>query len=354
MSAIHDGPAIDYKELSLDQANDAEFTRLRHSTTSTMKFKLLKSFDNQLIWCDVSMGHNRPYLTAKFRRKVFSNLHGLGHPSHRATKPLINTRFVWHGMNIDIARWCRTCKGCQTAKVSRHNTPVFGKFTEPTERFDHVHVDIVGPLPYADGFRYLLTCVDRFTRWPKAIPMVDIRAETVADAFFSDRIARYGTPATITTDRGAQFESKLWDSLCNQFGIIRNRTTSYHPQSNGMVKRFHRQLKATIMAHESPNPWTITLPAVLFGVRSTVKERLGRSAAEMICGTTLRLPGEFTKQYTVDANTDLENYSDKLRVAMSRLRLCPTRDTQQHNIFHFRKKLHVLMYSCAESQLRRL
>ena len=38
---------------------------------------------------------------------------------------------------------------------------------------------------------------------------------------------------------------------------------------------------------------------------SAVKERLGRSAAEMIYGTTLRLPGEFTKQYTVDANTDL-------------------------------------------------
>ena len=120
-----------------------------------MKFKLLKSFDNQLIWCDVSTGHNRPYLTAKFRRKVFSNSHSLGHPSHRATKPLINTRFVWHGMNIDIGRWCRTCKGCQTAKVSRHNTPVFGKFTKPTERFDHVHIDIVGPLPYSESYHEL-------------------------------------------------------------------------------------------------------------------------------------------------------------------------------------------------------
>ena len=145
VSAINDGPVINYKELSLDQAKDAEFTRLRHSTTSTMNFKLLKSFDNQLIWCDVSTGHNRPYLTAKFRRKVFSSLQG--HPSHRATKPLINTRFVWHGMNIDIARWCRTCKGCQTAKVSRHNTPVYGKFTKPTERFDHVHIDIVDLYP---------------------------------------------------------------------------------------------------------------------------------------------------------------------------------------------------------------
>ena len=322
-----------YKDLCTDQALDTEFTRLRHSKSSTMNFKLLKSFDNNLIWCDVSTGHIRPYVTEKFRKQVFSNSHSLGHPSHRATKPLINTRFVWHGMSIDIAKWCRSCKGCQTAKISRHNKPVFGKFDEPTETFDHIHIDIAGPLPYADGFRYLLICVDCFTRWPEAIPLVDIRAETVANAFFSGWIARFGTPATITTDRGALFESKLWDGLCNQFGIVRNRTTSYHPQSNGMVERFHCQLKAAIMAHESPNPWTITLPAVLLGARPAVKELLGRSAAEIVYGSTLRLPEVFSHEYSFDAHTDLDNYSDKLRVAMSRLRLCPPRDSTQNNIF---------------------
>ena len=109
VSFIDNTSTINYKDLSTDQASDTEFTRLRHSKSSTTTFKLLKSFDNNLIWCDVSTGHIRPYVTKKFREQVFSNLHGLGHPSHRATKLLINTRFVWHGMNIDIAKWCRSC-----------------------------------------------------------------------------------------------------------------------------------------------------------------------------------------------------------------------------------------------------
>ena len=105
-------------------------------------------------------------------------------------------------------------------------------------------------------------------------------------------------------------------NLCNKFGIVRNCTTSYHTQSNGMVERFYCQLKASIMAHESPNLWTTMLPVVLLGIRSPVKETLGRSAAKMIYGTTLRLRGDFTQNDIVDAHTDLDNYSDRLWVAM--------------------------------------
>ena len=91
------------------------------------------------------------------------------------------------------------------------------------------------------------------------------------------------------------------------------------------------------MAHETPNPWTTTLPAVLLCIRSAVKETLGRSVAEMTYGMTLRLPGDFTENYTVDANTDLKNYSDKLCVAMSCLRLSPPRDTNQKDSFQYKE-----------------
>ena len=94
VSAIEYDAAINYKNLSADQALDTECIRLRHSTSSNMKFRLLKTFDNVLVWCDISTGRSRPYVTKNFRRKVFNSLHGLGHPSHRATRPLMNYRFV--------------------------------------------------------------------------------------------------------------------------------------------------------------------------------------------------------------------------------------------------------------------
>ena len=112
-----------------------------------------------------------------------------------------------------------------------------------------------------------------------------------------------------------------------------------------MVERFEGQLKAAIMAHESPNPWTITLPAVLLGACSAVKELLGRLAAEVVYGT----PGKFSHKYNVDAHTDLDNYSDKLRVAMSRLRLCPPHDSTQNNIFQYKE-----IDTCSHVFLRRI
>lgn len=113
----------------------------------------------------------------------------------------------------------------------------------------------------------------------------------MATALVNNWIARFGVPDIITTDQGRQFESDLLRSLTTVSGIQHIRTSPYHPQSNGMLERFHRTLKAALTAHETPQ-WSQRLPIVLLALRNTVKQDIGVTPAELVFGTTLRLPGE--------------------------------------------------------------
>lgn len=172
-------------------------------------------------------------------------------------------------------------------------------------------------MPPSQGYRYCLTCIDRFSRWPEAIPIENQEAETVAKAFYSNWVARFGTPLRITTDQGRQFESHLFKHLNGLLGTTHLRTTAYHPASNGMIERFHRQLKAAIRCHET-SCWTDALPTVLLGIRSAWKEDLQTTAAEILYGERLRIPNEFL---TDDGKTyEAADYVKELRQMMKHIR----------------------------------
>lgn len=80
--------------------------------------------------------------------------------------------------------------------------------------------------------------VDRFTKWPEAVPIKDITAETVAAAFLETWIARYGAQGTVTTDQGRQLESHLFKKLAKLTGTIYSHTTAYHPTAHGLQGTF--------------------------------------------------------------------------------------------------------------------
>lgn len=130
----------------------------------------------------------------------------------------------------------------------------------------------------------MLTAVDRFTRWPIAVPQVNITAETVIDAFSYGWVQHFGVPSTITTDRGAQFSSKLFTQLAKVWGIQTLMTTPYHPKANGLVERFDRRLKEALLAlgSESPEDWFWRLPCVLLFIRTTLKPDVGASSSARV------------------------------------------------------------------------
>jgi hypothetical protein len=99
-------------------------------------------------------------------------------------------------------------------------------------------------------------------------------------------------PAVITSDRGTQFTWAVWEALCNRLHIQHITTTAFHPCSNGMVERCHRQLKDALRAWSAANDWPDHLPWVLLGLRAAPKEDSAVSLAEMVLGDPLVLPGQ--------------------------------------------------------------
>ena len=106
-------------------------------------------------------------------------------------------------------------------------------------------------------------------------------------------VARFGVPETITSDRGTQFTSTSWSSLCSKLSVRHNTTTGHHPQANGLVERVHRQLKDALRARGAGTDWTTHLPWALLGLRAAPKEISGFSSAEAVFGQPLVLPGEW-------------------------------------------------------------
>ncbi|XP_015585621.1 uncharacterized protein LOC107263200 [Cephus cinctus] len=152
-------------------------------------------------------------------------------------------------------------------------------------------MDIVGPLPMVKGYKYVLTMIDRYTRWPEAVSIAGMADKTVVNASYSTWVARFCAPATVTTDRASQFETDFFNAITNLVDAQRVRTTAYHPASNGMIERWHRSLKSAIMCHENDS-WIDILPTVLLGLRTSIKEDIKTATAELVYGTYLRLPGE--------------------------------------------------------------
>ena len=190
---------------------------------------ILQEFGDKLIRTDISIGavlqqhlDDKWRLLFYFSRKLspakqqtfcpwtntaFDALHNMSHSGIRATQRLVTTHFFWPGMNSHIRHWARSCIQFQKVKVHCHTITLLAIFNTPDVRFDHVHIELVGSLPTSKGFNYLFTCVDHFTRWPKAFPITDISTQTVAQAYgFLDSV--YLPPLLLTEDL-----SPLWTQL---------------------------------------------------------------------------------------------------------------------------------------------
>ncbi|XP_011162834.1 uncharacterized protein LOC105197925 [Solenopsis invicta] len=98
------------------------------------------------------------------------------------------------------------------------------------------------------------------------------------------------------------------------------------------------------MCHNNPN-WIETLPVVLLGLQTSFKENIKASAAELVYGMSLHLPGEFF--LNEESTTDPQTFIKRFRESMREIRARPVARHDKRKVF-----VHKTLYSCTHIFVR--
>ena len=189
-------------------------------------------------------------------------------------------------------------------------------------------MDIVGPLRRTKrGNRYILTMMDFASRFPEAIPLRRIDAETVADALCTV-FTKFGVPEEILSDQGSQFMSSLMKRTMALLGVDQIRTSPYHPQTDGMLERFHGTLKRMMQKRgNASKEWDMYLPYLCFAYRDSVHTATGFTPFQLLFGRDVRGPLSLLKAHLTDTTEEtssprmfLEGLKERLHFAWEKVK----------------------------------
>ena len=189
--------------------------------------------------------------------------------------------------------------------------------SEPLQR---VAVDLLGPLepPTAKGNRYVVVFVDYMTKWAEAYPLPDQTAETVADYFVKEFVCRFGVPRQLHSDQGRQFESALFQRMCELLHVRKTRTTALYPQSDGQTERMNRTLLHVVakLAQNRSHDWDECLPYAMAAYRSSVHSVTGETPNRLMMGREVETPLTLLAPPPTTTNNDIpwvEALEDRFR-----------------------------------------
>ncbi len=210
--------------------------------------------------------------------------------SHTGVNKTISAlkRFFFPCMHKTVSDYVTKCVTC--ARTKHDNQPPAGlllPLPTPGGAWQHITIDAVGGLPPSgsQGYTYILTVVDSYTKSVRAFPMKDdFTAETVADLLISGVLAYTGPVLSIHSDRGPQFTSDVFHRMFQALGTDLSHTTAYHPQADGQTevrnKHLVQALRAAIADGAGDAEWTELLPFVVWTLNSTTHASLGISPFE--------------------------------------------------------------------------
>ena len=239
-------------------------------------------------------GRRRMVVPAQLRRQILLENHSAVFSGHFGPKKLmqrVSQYYYWPGMRGDVYQVCKSCVTCLSTQGHERRSKPPLKCIDVGKPFECVGMDIKEFDMSSKGNRYALVFQDYLTKWPEVYPLPDHKATTVADCL-ADLIWRHGVPLRIIHDRAPEFLSDVLQDTAAVFGLQQLPTSGGHPQTDGLVERLNRTLKAmlTKLVTKKGRDWDVKLGPVLMAYRTTPQTSTGESPFYLLYGRDAKVP----------------------------------------------------------------
>jgi ribonuclease HI len=206
-------------------------------------------------------------------REVHSGTCG-SHSGPRAlAAKVIRQGFCWPAIICAANRVTRSCEACQKFSPRSGNPSQFTKLIAHTWPLQCWGIDIVGPLPTAQGnLKFTFVAVEYFTKWIEARAVSRITSKTAQKFFWQNIICRFRVPSELIVDNGKQFDSQDFRDFCFSIGTKLAFVSVYHPQSNGVVERANGKIFTAIkkiLLDDKKGKWADLLPEAVWALNKT-------------------------------------------------------------------------------------
>ena len=204
-----------------------------------------------------------------------------GHLGREKTLELVSREYTWPGMRGFVEEYVRTCETCARNKIPQHRR--HGRLQPlpiPEGAWRSVSMDFIVQLPLSNGYDAIYVCVDRFTKMAHFCPTNStITAEGTAALYLEHVFKNHGLPDDIVSDRGTQFVSKFTRRLLELLEVTGNRSTAYHPQSDGQTERTNQTLEQYLRTYCGfhQDDWSQLLPLAEFTYNNAQSTSTGMS-----------------------------------------------------------------------------
>jgi transposase InsO family protein len=241
-------------------------------------------------------GDLRIVIPVTYREQVIRQHHDpvfAGHQGLKRKQNYLKTRYFWPTLMKDVEEYIQKCESCATMKGGRNPLAPLGELPETTEPMQITSIDICGPYSVTSrNNKYLLTFIDHFLRYPEAIPIPSQDTGTVAKALVTQVFTRHGCRQVLSSDRGTNFMSSLFQEMCKLMHIKKINSTSFNPKMQGKVEKFHAGLNQTMSHYVNKygNNWDDLVDYALMVHRAMPHTITKFSPFYLLYGREMRLP----------------------------------------------------------------